>query len=165
METWIPKGRLSAVMHQNLLISRDGEDYAKGRLESCLYHLSERRLARTKEIAFPTDVAQDREFALPGFQKLAMIGEDMEYAYAHQVRYMDLDKTGHMTNLKYIDLFLNAFSSSFFKKFQIHEFELHYLDQCFEGEQLQVYKRETKGKVLLTALHSENTPCAVAYMA
>lgn len=162
LETWIPPGRLAAVMRQNLLISRDGEVYAKGCLESCLYHISQNRLARLREIAFPADTAEFRACVMPEFEKLS--AEPGDYCYTHQVRYTDLDKTGHMTNLKYIDLCLNAFESHFFEQFEIQEFELHFLEQCFEGEELQVYRTDTGGGIRLTALHGEYTPCAVAHL-
>ena len=164
LETWIPPGRLAAVMRQNLLISREGEVYAKGCLESCLYHMSQNRLARLKEIAFPADIAELGACPMPEFEKLPAKPEPEpgDYCYTHQIRYTDLDKTGHITNLKYIDLFLNAFENRFFEQFAIQEFELHFLEQCFEGEELQVYRTDTDDGIRLTAFHGGHTPCAVA---
>ena len=162
MKTWIPEEKSSAVIHQNLLISRDGEECAWGCVESCLYHLSKKRLVRLKEIDFPAGIAETIEPEIQGFQKLSADLEGMEYVYTHQVRYTDLDKTGHMTNLKYVDLFLNAFDSDFFEDFQIEDFELHFLDQCFEGEVIHVYKRILDGGISLTAVHDNRIPCAAA---
>lgn len=73
-----------------------------------------------------------------------------------------MDKTGHMTNLKYVDLFLNAFNSKFFEEFQIGEFEIHFLSQCFEGEVLHVYKKRAGEKISLIAVHDDKSPCAAA---
>lgn len=162
MKTWIPEKKSSAVIHQNLLISRGGEECARGCVESCLYHLSKKRLVRLKEIDFPAGIAENREPDIQDFQKLTVDLEGMEYVYTHQVRYTDLDKTGHMTNLKYVDLFLNAFDSDFYEDFQIEEFELHFLDQCFEGEVIHVYKRMLDGGISLTAVHDNKLPCAAA---
>lgn len=162
MKTWIPEGKSSAVIRQNLLISGNGEEYARGCVESCLYHISAKRLVRLKEIDFPTDIAENKTFDIQSFQKLPVNLEEMEYVYTHQVRYTDLDKTGHMTNLKYVDLFLNAFESKFFEEFQIGEFELHFLDQCFEGEAIHVYKRISDREILLAAVHDNKSPCAAA---
>lgn len=67
-----------------------------------------------------------------------------------------------MTNLKYVDLFLNAFDSRFFEEFQIGEFELHFLSQCFEREELHVYKRAFDDEVSLIAAKDDKVPCAVA---
>ena len=107
-------------------------------------------------------MAENKESEIRGFQKLPADPEGMEYVYTHQVRYTDLDKTGHMTNLKYVDLFLNAFDSKFLEVFRIEEFELHFLDQCFEGETIHVYKKQSDGKILLTAMHDHKVPCAAA---
>lgn len=161
MKTWIPQGKLSAVVRQNLLILRNGEEYARGCLESCLFDLSKNRLVRLKEIDFPTDITESMEFDMPGFEKIPAEADGMELAYSHKIRYTDLDKTGHMTNLKYIDLFLNAFDSSFYDKFRIREFELHFLNQCYEGETLNVYQKLSGEKVFLTASR-DNVPCAAA---
>ena len=168
MKTWIPEGKLSAVVRQNLLISRGGERCACGCVESCLYDISKKRLTRLKEIDFPVDIAESNlyakgmEFDMQGFQKLSADLEGMESVYTHRVRYTDLDKTGHMTNLKYVDLFLNAFDSKFYEAFQIEEFEIHFLDQCFEGDAIHVYKKIFDGRILLAAVHNSQIPCAVA---
>ncbi len=162
MKTWIPEEKSPAIIHQNLLICRDGEECARGCVESCLYHISKERLVRLKEIDFPTDLAENIEYGIQGFQKLPVDLAEMEYVYTHQVRYTDLDKTGHMTNLKYVDLFLNAFDSKFFEEFQIEEFELHFLDQCYEGETIHVYKKILDGRSSLVAVHDNKIPCAVA---
>lgn len=162
MRTWIPEGKSPAIIRQNLLISRGGEECARGCVESCLYHISKKRLVRLKEIDFPTDIAENIKSDIQGFQKLPVDLEGMEYVYAHQVRYTDLDKTGHMTNLKYVDLFLNAFDSMFFEKFQIGEFELHFIDQCFEGETISVYRRVFDESISLIATHESKAPCTVA---
>lgn len=162
MKTWIPEEKSPALIHQNLLISGNGEEYARGCVESCLYQLSGKRLVRLREIDFPMDIAESKAFGMQGFQKLPVDLTGMEYVYTHQVRYTDLDKTGHMTNLKYADLFLNAFDSKFFEKFRIGEFELHFLDQCFEGEAIHVYKKVSDGKIFLAAVHDDKTPCAAA---
>lgn len=164
METWIPQGKLLAVVHQNLLISRNGEECARGCVESCLYHISKKRLVPLKGIDFPVDVTESRKFEIEDFHKLSAESNSMEYVYAHQVRFTDLDKTGHMTNLKYVDLFINAFDSEFFKKYQIVDFELHFLSQCFEGEVIYVYKKMIDEGIYLVAVHEDKRDCAIALL-
>lgn len=160
MKTWIPERKSQAVIHQNLLIFQNGEECARGCVESCLYDISKSRLTRLREIDFPEDIAESIEFDIHPFQKIPAELDSMEYVYTHRVRYTDLDKTGHMTNLKYVDMFLNAFESRFFEEFQIKEFELHFLNQCFEGEDLLVYKKITDGKIMLLAVRDNEVPCA-----
>ena len=131
-------------------------------MESCLYHITKKRLVRLKDIDFPAEIAERQESDTQKFQKLPVDLEGMEYVYTHQVRYTDLDKTGHMTNLKYVDLFLNGFDSKFLEEFEIGDFELHFLDQCFEGESIHVYKKISDGRIFLTAVHDNKVPCAAA---
>jgi len=124
--------------------------------------MDKNRLVRLKEIDFPTDVTENRAFELPDFRKIATDLDGAEAVYTHQVRYTDLDKTGHMTNLKYVDLFLNAFDSRFFEEFQVEEFELHFLSQCFEGDELHVYKKNCGEGIELVAVREDQSPCAAA---
>ncbi|EET58368.1 Acyl-ACP thioesterase [Marvinbryantia formatexigens DSM 14469] len=162
LETWVPQWKLSSIIHQNLRISRDGEEYARGTLECCLYHLEKKRLVRLKEIEFPANIAENRDLAMPEFRKLPTEMAGMEYAYTHKIRYTDLDKTGHMTNLKYVDLFLNASDSGFYENFQIEELELHFLRQCYEKEVLHVYKKRDGRRLSLLAVNDDKVPCAAA---
>lgn len=164
METWIQEEKSSAVVHQGLLITKDEEVYAKGCVESCLYNVSEKRLVRLREVDFPTDIQVKRDAIAGKFRKIPVEREGMEYSYFHKVRYTDLDKTGHMTNLKYIDLFLNSFDSAFFEKYYITDFELHFLSQCFEGETIHVYKEIEDERIRLLAVHENGKPCAAAFL-
>lgn len=50
MKTWIPEGKSTAVIRQNLLITGNGEECAWGCVESCLYHISGKRLVRLKSL-------------------------------------------------------------------------------------------------------------------
>lgn len=164
METWIQEEKSPAIVHQKLLITKDGEEYANGCVESCLYHISKKRLVRLREIDFPTNIQVNRNAVAGKFRKISVEIEGMDDSYFHKVRYTDLDKTGHMTNLKYVDLFLNTFDSVFFEEYQITDFELHFLSQCFEGETIHVYKEMGGEGIRLMAVHENGKPCAAAFV-
>ena len=152
-ETWIEAKKSSVLVNQGLIISRNGERYAEGRLESCLYDQNKNRLTRLAAVEFPDDVAIERIAGVEPFTKLSAAIDDMEYSYTYKVRYTDLDKSRHMTNLQYISLLLNVFDSGFYNKNRIKDFEIHYLSQCFEGEEIKVYKKEEDKGFRLTGTH------------
>lgn len=141
-ETWLEQKHSSALVNQAILISRNGESYAKGRLESCLYNMNTNRLTKPESINFPDNVGEEKPAGVEPFVKMAKTVEDMEYVYVHTVRYTDLDKSRHMTNLQYISLLLNAFDSEFYDRNRVTDFEIHYLSQCFEREEIKIYKKE-----------------------
>ena len=157
-ETWVEKKKTSAVVSQGLCISRNGEDYAYGRLESCLFDKNAGRLTRTEAIDLPKDIAIDRTALTEPFTKISRDMTQMEYRYTHKVCYTDLDKSGHMTNLQYVNLLLNAFDSNFYKSHRITDFEIHYVSQCFEGEEISVYVKEEKEGIRLLGVHEDKSP-------
>ena len=81
----------------------------------------------------------------------------MEYRYTHTVRYADLDKMGHMTNLKYVDLLLNAFDSRFYKEHMVTDMEIHYVNQCFENEGIRVYAQTLEDCIWLLGMKEDGS--------
>ncbi|MBR2275983.1 MAG: hypothetical protein IJ873_07995 [Lachnospiraceae bacterium] len=130
-------GKENGTGFQNL--SADFELVAEGRVETCPFHLKEQKLKRLSEIDFEKDISSPRVNELPRFSRILRKEDGMEYRYTHKVTYTDLDRSEHMNNVKYIDLFLNAFSAEFHREHCISDMELHFVNQCFEGEEIRVY--------------------------
>ncbi len=163
LETWIEATRFPGVIHQALEVSRGGEILARGRLESCLVDIASGRLAKPAAIEFPAEVFEDRHVDVEPFVKLPKtVSPDMELAYSHTVRYTDLDRNRHMTNLRYVTLLMDAFDSDFYHKYLMSDLELHYVSQCFEGEEIKIYKKETPDGWLVSAAHTDGSAAAVA---
>ena len=150
--TWEEPPRRDMLLYQDFVIHREGEKYAEGRLEACLFHLGAAGLCRFCDIEYPTDIFEDRKVEVSGFERMKMPVEDMEYCYTHTVKYTDLDNNMHMNNLIYINLFLNAFKPHYFMDNPIHEFEIHYLGQSFYDDEIDVYKKHADGKVFMTGI-------------
>lgn len=163
LETWIETTRFPGVIHQALEISRDGAVFARGRLESCLVDIRTQRLAKSAAIEFPADVFEDRHPDVAPFTKLPKtVAEDMEYRYTHTVRYTDLDRNRHMTNLRYIGLVMDAFDSDFYHTNVMTDFELHYISQCYEGEEIKIYRKNTPDGWLVSCAHPDSGAAAAA---
>lgn len=164
LETWIETTRFPGVIHQALEISRGSELMARGRLESCLVDIASGRLAKPAAIEFPTDVYEDRHVDVAAFTKLPKNAGGMDYVYSHTVRYTDLDRNRHMTNLRYIGLLMDAFDSSFYEKMLLTDIELHYISQCYEGEEIRIYRQQTQDGWLVTCAHTDGNAAAVSDM-
>ncbi|MCM1308173.1 MAG: thioesterase [Butyrivibrio sp.] len=162
LETWIEKTRFPGVIHQALEISRGGEIFARGRLESCLVDIESKRLAKPSAIEFPTEVFEDRTVDVAPFTKLPKTAEAMEYVYSHTVRYTDLDRNRHMTNLRYVALLMDAFDSDFYHENLVTDFELHYIGQCYEGEEIKICKKSTPDGRLVSCVRPDGSVAAVA---
>ena len=140
LSTWIEPGRQQARVTLNVTIRQGGDLTAEGRLESCIYSLTQRRPLRLSAVEL------DR----------------MELRYQKTVRVSDLDKSRHMTNLRYIEMFQDAYDSAFWNRFQPREMEICFLSQCMEGEILNVKSRQEENALYLAAQHEDGTVAAVA---
>lgn len=157
-EMWSEKSdRPMLCVWQDFVISREEKIYAYGRMESCLYDMQTQRLCKIDAIDYPIDKTIEKGIPLNHYVKLPKNYDNMEYCYTDKVRYTDLDKSMHMNNLLYINLFLNAFDSEFFENYEITDFEIHYLKQCFEKEELEVYKKIKEQVIELAAVKKDGT--------
>lgn len=157
-EMWMEKSdRPKLCTWQDFVISKGEDTYAYGRVESCLYHMESHRLCKLDAIEFSDDRVIDKVISLNNFTKLSKGYEGMEYCYTHIVRYTDLDKSKHMNNLLYINLLLNAFDSEFYNNYQIRDFEIHYLKQCFEKDELEIYKKVSHHSIELAIVKKDGT--------
>lgn len=138
METWLEPSRSPVRLQPNLRITCGGKTYAAGQMELCLANVENQKLERLSAIEFPDDVAEHCDADVPRVRKLRMDGEGMQRAYTYTVRYSDLDNNRHMNNLHYIDLVENVFDSGFYAEHPISEMELEYVNQCHEGDQVDV---------------------------
>lgn len=159
---WIEPGNSPARIMIDVTISQHGALAACGRLESCVYSLTERRPLRPRAIEFPEGLAEENPNDIPPFDKPDRSIEGMEKRYERVVRVCDLDKSRHMNNLRYIEMFQDAYDSAFWAGFEARELEICFLSQCLEGETLTVLGRAEEDTVRLAALHGDGRVASVA---
>jgi len=164
IEIWIEKIKTTAVLHQALSITCEGRQIAKGRLESCLVDINKKHLTKLSSIEFPEDAFEDRLIDLGPFRKLGRKICGMDHVYSYTVRYSDLDSNNHMTNLRYIPVLMDAFDADFYEKNLLKEMEINYISQCFFGEEIDVFKRESEEGWLVNLMHKDGTVATTAFM-
>lgn len=164
-DTWVEKIQSAGIMHQVMELTRNGEMCASGRVESCIYDMSKKRLRKLIDIQFPVEQAEDRNTVAGELRLWRFDTSDMTYRYTHQVRYSELDRIGHMTNLRYVSMLLNAFDKAFFDANRITDLEIHFTNQCFEGEKIKVFVQQLDDEYRLCALKEDGKQAASAVMA
>ncbi|MCR4656454.1 MAG: hypothetical protein K5770_09535 [Lachnospiraceae bacterium] len=168
METWLEPVRSPLLVNRGMWISAGEELYAAGRVETCPFNLREQKLVRLSEIGFKGDISFDRQAGLTRFSRMGRFMDDLEFRYEHVVRYTDLDKSMHMNNIRYVDMFLNAFPSDFYRTHFVNEMEVQFRSQCFEGERLRIFSKEEERineqgeKESVTRLHALKDDDSVA---
>ena len=162
LTAWMEPYRQPVLVSMNMTVEQGGEIAACGKIESCVFSLTRRRPLRLSAIDFPEKFAEEIDNDIPGFMGLDKSAENMEQRYLMTVRVSDLDKMGHMTNLRYIEMFQDAYDSGFWKQLGPTGMEVVFLSQCMEGETLSVRSREDGDTVHLAAVHADGTLASVA---
>lgn len=162
LTSWMEPYRQPVLVNMNMTIEQGGKMMACGKIESCVFSLTRQRPLRLSAIEFPEDFAEDTDNDIPGFIGLEKTAEGMEERYQRTVRVSDLDKMGHMTNLRYIEMFQDAHGSQFWKTLNPTEMEISFLSQCREGETLSVRSKADGNTVHLAAVHADGTLASVA---
>ena len=156
-----PAGRSVAI--RNVVEIRMGEQVmARGRLESCLVDLETKRVTRLDRIGFTPEMTLARENPVAPFGAIAQDTEGMREIYPYTVRYTDLDNNRHMTNLRYIQLLMDAFTPEEFGGKMLSDLEIHYRNQCLYGEQIRILRGEEEGGHRILALKEDGTPAICA---
>ena len=163
ISAWI--SRLDSVRSwQEMEIHRGDELICEGRLESCLIDLSDLSIARTERIELPDGLTVDRMTSVGAFTRRLRFTEGCEKVYTHTVRYSELDNNRHMNNLHYIDMFMNAFDMEYYDEHNVTDFEIHYLAQAYEGDELDVYRTDSEDGYRLFAVKNDGTVVAAAVL-
>ena len=162
LNAWMEPYRQPVLVNMNMTIQQGGKTMACGKIESCVFSLTRQRPLRLNAIDFPENIPEDIPNDIPGFIGLEKSADGMKEQYQRTVRVSDLDKMGHMTNLRYIEMFQDAHDSKFWEKMKPSEMEIVFLSQCREGETLSVRSRYSDNLVNLAALHTDGSLASVS---
>ncbi len=160
LEAWMEPYRQPVLVNVNMLLHQHGQTAAMGKIENCVFSLERQRPQRLSAIEFPEDIPEEIPNSIPDFIRLEKTAEGMTEVYTRTVRCSDLDKSNHMTNLRYIDMFQDAYDKAFWNQFNAKQMEICFLSQCREGETLSVRSREDGRSVYMAAVHADERPAA-----
>ena len=165
LTTWMEPYRQPVLVKQNMQIRQHGALAAAGKLECVVFNLVRQRPLRLSAIEFPEGMPEELPNDIPDFLPLEKTAEGMEPRYERTVRASDLDKSRHMTNLRYIEMFQDAFSSDFWRDFAANDAQISFLSQSREGETLSVKSRMDGDALRMAAVHADGTLASVAAFA
>jgi len=160
--TWMEPYRQPVLVKQDIAIRQHGRMAAQGKLECCLFSLSRQRPLKLSAVEFPEGMPEVIEADIGDFEVVRRTTEGMEPRYRRAVRYADLDKNRHMTNLRYIEMFQDAFDSAFWEAFRPAEVQINFLSQSQEGEELTVYSAVEGDRLYMVAAHADGSPASAA---
>ena len=138
--TWPEKPERSRC-NRDYVLEANGEILAEGKTEWMIMNLKTGRLYPTDSV-FPEDLELLEDRVLPGpFMRMSDDFTDLDDFGSYTVRSTDIDLGGHMNNAAYVRAIAGAFSASAWQEMDIHEMEVAFRAQCYEGSVLRIQRR------------------------
>lgn len=82
---------------------------------------------------------------------------DSDFCYEYKTLYTDIDCNGHVNNVSYSKMALNAFSPQEFDEHAFKGFEIHFTSQTYFGDVIKVYKKAVDGGVYIEGRLEDKT--------
>ena len=156
LRTWPEKpGALRC--NRSYEIARGGEILIRGRTEWAVMNTETHALTPAAGL-FPAELPFDRPAACPeAFARIPDKFEGAELFDTYRVRSTDIDVGGHMNNAAYLRALFGAFSNREIQALRPRCADVSFRASCFEGEQLQFYRRETESGLDLRIARGADT--------
>ena len=86
------------------------------------------------------------------------MSDDAEFVCTIDTHYNDVDINGHINSVKYIEHVLDLWSLSWYKEHRLKRFEIAYVAEAHEGDQLSFYREQTgEGEYCVRIVRSDGT--------
>ena len=115
--------------------------------EICPIDVATRKIKKVQDITYPDDVEAHEEALKEKFLRLKESFEEKDKVLTQKVHSTDIDFIGHVNNAVYVRYIMSTFDCKFLKEHKITEFEIHYLHECKEKDNLKIYRKENENKI------------------
>ncbi len=129
---------------------RDGQIKAgsqvkvKSTTEWCCLDMENHRIRKASSIGYPNLEMVCTQNIKADYTNLKLDVDEKDYVYTYTVRSTDIDLNHHTNNTKYNFMAENAFSVEEFSAMEIKEWEVYFVNESHEGDNIKIYKRKYK---------------------
>lgn len=158
--------KVSSVRY-NLEISfedESGELLVIAKQEYCAMDIEKRKVRKIETINFPNDLECEEEKYPDEYLKLRDELTQDEFVCSQKVSSQDIDFSKHTNNVVYARFLMNIFSCKELEENEINEFEIHYISESKEGQNLDIYKRQISDKEIEFLIKSEEKNITRAFI-
>lgn len=129
---------------RNIAIKRGNATICKFSTEWCALDMDNHRVRKLSTIDYPELEMAETTPVDANYTNLRLPVEKKDYVYTKTIRASDLDLNFHTNNLKYNFIALDAFSLDELKAMKICEWEIYFVNESHEKDQIDVFKLKHK---------------------
>lgn len=143
IKTWtMPPSLIRA--DRNITIKVGNSTKCKFSTEWCALDMTTHKVRKLSTINYPElEMAETAEIKAD-YTNLRLPVSEKDYVYTKTIRATDLDLNFHTNNLKYNFIALDAFSMDELKAIKFKEWEIYFVNESHEGDQIEVFKQKQK---------------------
>ncbi len=127
--------------------------YAKQ--ETCAIDIDTRKIRKINTVNYPLDIETKSISDDLTYSKLNDEFTEKDKAYEQIVYSTDIDYSGHTNNVIYVRHVLNSLSCEFLDNCEITDFEIHYINETREGQNIKIYRKIKENEVLFLIKEGE----------
>ena len=124
--------------------------------EWCCLDCETKSIRKLNSIKYPELEMQKTKFHNIDFCKFSE-ADNMEQVYTKQILASDIDVNMHTNNLKYVNMAMDVFTPEELRELLITEFEIHFINQSYFGDEIKIYKLKNKKQFTIVVKVGEKT--------
>lgn len=125
--------------------------------EWCCLDSETRKLKRMSLIPYPEMEMEKNKYVKTSFSNVRVEVSQSDYVYTKLIRSTDIDMNNHTNNLKYSQMAFDVFSVEELKSFVIKEYEIYFVNESHEGDQIHIFKKRIKNVFYIEGKTNEKT--------
>ncbi len=141
-ECFTTKVKPIRVEQETVLRNKKEEFLFVAKQEICVIDLETRKIKKINTVAYPENMEIRENVLKKPYLRLKDEFYEEDYSYKQKVRFSDIDFSRHTNNVMYVKYVLNTLPVKFFDENKVTDFEIHYISESKEGQQLKIYKKE-----------------------
>lgn len=143
LQTFLNTKSLARLSIVNNILKSNGDIAVEGLQEMCAMDCSTRKIRLISSTLFPTDIEPCDSMSELKFAKIDDEFNKEDLFGVVKVTSGNIDYFGHTNNVEYAKLIMATFDAETLKRLNPKSFEIHYITESKEGENLSVYKKKT----------------------
>lgn len=121
-----------------------------GSSEWCVLDWTTGGIRKFSSLNYPEDLEHISERSEgKEFSRLKEEIVDSDLCYEYKALYTDIDCNGHVNNVSYSKMALNAFTPDEFDEYAFNGFEIHFTSQTYFGDIIKIYKKTVENGVYI----------------
>ena len=130
--------------NRNSTIKKGSKLMVKGVSEWCCLDAVTRKPRKASSVYYPELEMTDTKQLNLAFTNMKLDVTDKDFAYSRKIYSTDIDVNNHTNNLRYNYFAFDAFSVNELKNIDISEYEIYFVNECKENDELKIYKVKNK---------------------